>query len=279
MLNNVGTIPYRRLTDPVRLPVATTSTTTPVPPGFIPQEATSFRVTNPNNFWVRLRGAQGANSSSLTITDQQGWLFPPGFSGTFTTQFPEYMATIAVGAGAGTGVLEVSYGVGGGGESAFYAGTGGGTASNVNATQAGTWTVAVNNFPAIQQVADNGGSLTIDSLQLPASLGTKAAAASLAITPASDATFTTIDRGSPSIATGQVAVTQGTAIQVVAARAGRRKVTLSPATNIPYIVGTTGVTATTGFAVLSGGAITMDTAAAIFVIAGNNGTMTFMETF
>lgn len=164
----------------------------------------------------------------------------------------------------------------------------------VAATQSGTWTVAVSNFPATQtvsgsvsvsnfpatqQVSDAGGSLTIDSPQIPASLGAKAGTASLSVVPATDSVQTTIERGSPSIATGQVAVSQGTAIQVVAARAGRRKVTLSPSTNIGYLVGTTGLTSTNGFAVLSGGAITMDTTAAIFVIAGNNGTMTFMETF
>lgn len=270
MLSSAGTIPYRRLTDPIMLNVGTTSQRTQVPAGFIPAEATSFRITNPNPFWVRLKGFTGPTAANGTISATEGWLFQPGFSGVFTTQFPEYMATISVGASAGTGVIEISYGIGGGGESSFFAAANnGGVAS----------TVSVSNFPAIQQVADNGASLTVDTLQLPATLGTKTAANSLPVTPASDATFATIDRGSPSIATGQVAVTQGTAVQIVPARAGRRKVTLSPATNIPYLVGTTGITSANGFAVLSGGAITMDTTAAIVVIAGNNGTMTFMETF
>lgn len=272
-LSTASQIPYRRLTNPIMLPYGTTAQKTIVPQGFIPPEATSFRATNRGTFPVRLKGTVNSSDvANLEVKEGEGWLFPPGHSEVFTTQFPEAMSTLSVaafGLQAGSGVLEISYGIGGGGASAFYAGSGGGTSS----------TVSVSNFPAIQQVADNGASLTVDTPQLPATLGTKTAAASLPVTPASDATFTTIDRGSPSIATGQVAVTQGTAIQVVAARAGRRKVTLSPTTNIPYIVGTTGVTATTGFAVLSGGAITMDTTAAVVVIAGNNGTMTFMETF
>lgn len=285
MLSNSGTIPYRRLTDPLMLAVATTSQRTQVPPGFIPAEATSFRITNPNPFWVRLKGFTGPAASSGTISATEGWLFQPGFSGVFTTQFPEYMATISVGAAAGTGVLEISYGIGGGGESSFFAAANnGGTASTVSvsnfpANQTVSGAVAVSNFPAIQQVADNGASLTVDTPQLPATLGTKTAANSLPVTPASDATFTTVDRGSASINTGQVTLTQGTAVQVVPARAGRRKVTLSPTSNIPYLIGNTGVTTTTGFAVLSGGAVTLDTTAAIFVIASNNGTMTFVETF
>jgi hypothetical protein len=46
--------------------------------------------------------------------------------------------------------------------------------------------VGVSNFPASQPVTDNGGSLTIDSTQLPASNGQKAMAASLPVVVASD---------------------------------------------------------------------------------------------
>lgn len=46
--------------------------------------------------------------------------------------------------------------------------------------------VAVTNFPSVQAVNDNGGSLTTDSAQLPASLGPKPAAQSLSIALASD---------------------------------------------------------------------------------------------
>lgn len=151
--------------------------------------------------------------------------------------------------------------------------------SNFPTTQAVSGSVTVGNFPATQQVSDAGGSLTVDSPQLPASLGVKAAAASLSVTPSSDGVFTTADRGSASIATGQVAINNTTAVQIVAARATRRKVTLAPTSQFTYFVGNTGVTATTGFAVLNGGAFTLDTTAAVFVVGQSNGTMTFMETF
>lgn len=302
-LSGAPMIPYRRLTDPLMLPVGTSSTTTQVPAGFIPADATSFRVTNPNSFWVRLRGTnsqQSVNPSALTISATQGWLFPPGFSGTFTSQFPEYMATIAVRDGAGTGTLEISYGIGASGESvAALMAAGGATngtvsvsnfpatqpvsgtvaVSNLPATQPISGTVSVGNFPTVQQVGDNNGSLTTDTPQLPATLGAKTSALSVSVTPATDAVYTTADKGAGAIATGQVAVTNSAAVQVVAARATRRKVTIAPTTNITYYVGNAGVTAATGFAVISGGAVTLDTTAAVFAIGNNNGTMTFVETF
>lgn len=272
-LSTASQIPYRRLTNPIMLPYGTTAQKTIVPQGFIPPEATSFRATNRGTFPVRLKGT--VNSSdvpTLEVKEGEGWLFPPGHSEIFTTQFPEAMSTLSVaafGLQAGSGVLEISYGIGGGGASAFYAGSGGGTSG----------TVSVSNFPAIQQVADNGASLTVDTPQLPATLGTKTAANSLPVTPASDATFTTIDRGSASINTGQVTIAKDVSVQIVPARAGRRKVTLSPTSNIAYFVGNTGVSISNGFSVLSGGAVTLDTTAAIFVISGSSGIMTFVETF
>lgn len=200
MLTTAGIIPYRRQTDPLILPVSTTSTRTAVPNGYIPVDATSFRVTNPNAFWVRLKGSNDATTaSSITVSATEGWLFPPGFSGTFTTQFPTYMATLAVGAGAGNGTLEISYGIGGGGESASITSSGGsssvptGTAGSpntsvvtvqgvagatpqpvtvgnfpttqtvsgtVSAAQSGTWTVSVSNFPSTQPIS---GSVSVSN--------------------------------------------------------------------------------------------------------------------
>lgn len=269
-LSTASQIPYRRLTNPIMLPYGTTAQKTIVPQGFIPPEATSFRATNRGMFPVRLKGTVNSSDvAALEVKEGEGWLFPPGHSEIFTTQFPEAMSTLSVaafGLQAGSGVLEISYGIGGGGASAFYAGS-------------GSSTVSVSNFPASQNVNDSGGSLTVDSPQLPATLGTKTAANSLSVTPASDATFTTIDRGSASINTGQVTITKDVSVQIVPARAGRRKATLSPTSNIAYFVGNTGVSISNGFSVLSGGAVTLDTTAAIFVISGSSGIMTFVETF
>lgn len=146
-------------------------------------------------------------------------------------------------------------------------------------TQPISGTVSVGNFPAIQQIADNGGSLTTDTPQLPATIGAKTAALSLSTTPSTDGVWPVVDRASAAIATGQVQVNNTAAVQVVPARAGRRSVTLAPSTQFTYFVGNAGVTITTGFAVLNGGAVTLHTAGAVFVIANASGPMTFLETF
>jgi hypothetical protein len=150
----------------------------------------------------------------------------------------------------------------------------------IAATQSGTWTLSVSNFPATQQVSDAGGSLTIDTPQLPATLGAKTSALSASVVLATDqASLPTVERGSSSMNTGQVQVNNTTAVQVVAARPNRRSVTLAPSSQFTYFVGNSGVTATTGLAVLSGGSVTLLTTAAVFVIAQSTGPMTFMEVF
>lgn len=315
MLTTAGVIPYRRLTDPIILPVAPTSTRTAVPNGFIPTEATSFRVTNPNAFWIRLKGATGANAATLSIATTEGWLFPPGFSGTFTTQFPDAMATISVamqGIPAGSGNLEISYGIGGGGESASITATGGSSSSvptgaagspnssvvtvqgiasgtaqpvtvgnfpatqpvsgTVAATQSGTWTVSVSNFPATQAVS---GSVSVSNFPAtqPVS-GTVTLGAGTSLIGAVQA------RGTGSMVTGQVAMSAGnTAYQVAAARANRRSITFVPTSQFTYFYGNSGVTTTTGAAAVNGAAITLETTAAVFVVSGSTGTMTFVEHF
>lgn len=110
--------PFRRLTDPLILDVDVVAKKFDVPAGFFQQGgpgfgATSFWVVNPNNFWVRLRGSNDANHIPVTATT--GWLFPPGFCGAFSTQFPVSMSTLAVtyqNVPAGVGTLEISYGGG-----------------------------------------------------------------------------------------------------------------------------------------------------------------------
>jgi hypothetical protein len=151
--------------------------------------------------------------------------------------------------------------------------------SNFPATQPVSGSVSVSNFPVSQPVTDAGGSLTVDTPQLPASLGAKPAAQSISVIPATDAIYTAVDRGSGSISTGQVQVNNTAAVQVVSARSGRRSVTLAPSSQFTYFVGPSGVTAMTGFAVLNGGAITLHTTSAVFVIAQSTGPMTFVETY
>lgn len=57
-------------------------------------------------------------------------------------------------------------------------------------------------------INDNSGSLTVDTLQLPSTLGVKTAAASLSIAPASDSTFPITDAGGSITVDGTVAATQ-----------------------------------------------------------------------
>lgn len=112
---------FRRITDPLLLSVATTATQFNLPAGYFEPGgpafgAMSFWVVNANNFWVRLRGSGFNGSGSyVAVTDTTGWLFPPGYIGSFSTQYPLFMSTLSVdrqGIPAGTGTLEISYGGG-----------------------------------------------------------------------------------------------------------------------------------------------------------------------
>lgn len=296
-------IPYRRLTDPLSLPYGTNSQRFVVPAGYIPAEATTFRVTNSGASWVRLKGAQGSAASTLAIQDGEGWLYPPGFSGIFTTQYPEAMATISVakgGVAAGSGILEISYGMGGGGESiaALVAAGGsfptgaagtpnanvvtvqgimGGTAQpvtvgNFPATQPVSGSVSVSNFPASQPVS---GSVSVSNF--PA---TQPISGSVILGAGTNLIGAVQARGTGSMVTGHVAMSaQNTAYQVAPARATRRSITFVPTSQFTYFYGNSGVTLTTGAAAVNGAAITLETTAAIFVISSSTGTMTFVEHF
>ncbi len=86
-----------------------------VPAGFIPADANAFYVVNPNQCWVRLTGSRGTYAA---VTEETGWLLPPGFAGVFGTQKPEFMSTLAVErpgfplAGLTYAPLEIRYGMG-----------------------------------------------------------------------------------------------------------------------------------------------------------------------
>lgn len=85
-----------------------------------------------------------------------------------------------------------------------------------------------------------------------------------------------VSKGGASIATAQVAVGT-TATQVVAARAGRKSVTLTSTS--AFWVGATGVTSTTGFPVAAGGSITLNTAAAVFAVSAAATTVAAIEDY
>jgi hypothetical protein len=120
------TTSFRRLTDPLQIPVGPSPQRFDIPGGFIPQEAEAFWIVNPNAFWIRLRGsgANRINNGGMSgeyvevIGDQAngtGWHLPPGFVGVFATQNPRFVSTIsttAQGLSAGSGYVELAFGVG-----------------------------------------------------------------------------------------------------------------------------------------------------------------------
>lgn len=94
-----GTFAFRRVTDPLQLPVGVEPERFDVPEGFFDQggpafQTTTFLVVNPNLCYVRLRGS--STDTHIPVTPSTGWLFPPGFVGCFTTQYPKSMSTLAV---------------------------------------------------------------------------------------------------------------------------------------------------------------------------------------
>ncbi len=103
---------FRRMTDPIRMAVGPTPTQIVVPPGFIKPEYTSFQVVNPNKFAVRLRGSKG---TYIPVSETTGWFWTPNLVAVYSTQYPDFMSTLAVPYQdelAGTGWIELSYGVG-----------------------------------------------------------------------------------------------------------------------------------------------------------------------
>lgn len=95
-------IPFRRMSDPVQIQVGATAQPTMVPPERLKDPATgqplaSFYVVNPNNVWVRAKGfANAADCQNVGVTETTGWLWPPGFVGIFSTQYPVCASAMAV---------------------------------------------------------------------------------------------------------------------------------------------------------------------------------------
>lgn len=97
------TFPFRRMTRALLVPVSATASSFAVPNGFFQQPMyTAFMVVNPNACWVGLRGtsynADGSAPASATLADADGadWLFNPGHSAVYSTQYPAFMSAIAL---------------------------------------------------------------------------------------------------------------------------------------------------------------------------------------
>lgn len=96
-----------------------------------------------------------------------------------------------------------------------------------------------------------------------------------------DGSRTVREVGTPNFATNQIAVgTSGTL--VVAARAGRKSVTLISTTAVAYYVGSTvGVTAANGFPVqpVAGAGLTIFSAAAVYAVGASALTVGYLENY
>lgn len=116
-------VPFFRMGEPVRIPVAPDSGATPFPAtGMLqmPPNVTTFRMTNNNPFGIRLRGTR-SGQSFISVTSTTGWLFMPGEIGVYTSVYPVQLAAMSVDGPfaatdpsqkAGVGFLELQYGTG-----------------------------------------------------------------------------------------------------------------------------------------------------------------------
>lgn len=113
-------IAFRRFADPFVIPVAPTpgaQFTIVGDPRFPPDgRNSSFIITNPNQFCVRLKGSnQRRDGGFVQVTEENGWLFLPMSQTVWTTQYPDWVSAMSVTRGglvAGNGTLELAYGEG-----------------------------------------------------------------------------------------------------------------------------------------------------------------------
>lgn len=95
-------IAFRRMSDPVQLAVGPAAQPTMIPPNVLKdpvsgQPVTTFYVVNPNQVYVRAKGfSNAADCQNVGVTSSTGWLWPPGFVGVFSTQFPICASVMAV---------------------------------------------------------------------------------------------------------------------------------------------------------------------------------------
>lgn len=120
---NSPLMPFFRMGEPLRIPVAPDSQNNPFPKTGtveLPPNVTTFRVTNNNPFAVRLRGTRTGQAFAPVAADK-GWLFMPGATEIYTTVQPAQLSAMSVDGPyaatddsqkAGIGFLELQYGTG-----------------------------------------------------------------------------------------------------------------------------------------------------------------------
>ena len=85
---------FKRLADPIMVPSGPEASKISIDKAWLRENGiTSFAITNPNPFWVRLRGS---NDPFIPVTKSTGWLFPPGVHAIYATQYPDWVSALAV---------------------------------------------------------------------------------------------------------------------------------------------------------------------------------------
>lgn len=64
--------------------------------GALPDGVTSFGVVNSYPVYIRLLGTPMSADNPVMATPTDGWLFPPGHFGIYSTQFPKGLSCLAV---------------------------------------------------------------------------------------------------------------------------------------------------------------------------------------
>jgi len=155
------------------------------------------------------------------------------------------------------------------------------TRGNVRARLVGSNSVTPNDSGTTYTNVLPAPSATTETSGAPLAVGNFYWSGTAVVAARGDATGAyTVEKGGPSIATSQTSV--GTTAALVApARAGRNKVTVSIGAANTCVLGNAGVTLSTGFPLqpVAGASITLDTAAAIYVVCSATTTVSDVETF
>ncbi|KQM18383.1 hypothetical protein [Novosphingobium sp. Leaf2] len=88
--------PFRRnlAVSPIMVPAIDTASYVLL--GALPNGVTSFGVVNSYPIWIRLLGTPMGATEPAKANEHDGWLFPPGHFGIYSTQFPMGLSCIAV---------------------------------------------------------------------------------------------------------------------------------------------------------------------------------------
>ena len=90
------TKPFRRNLSVSPIPVPATDEASYVEIGRLPEGVTSFGAVNSYPIYIRLLGTAMGDATPNMASEGNGWLFPPGHFGIYSTQFPKGVSAIAV---------------------------------------------------------------------------------------------------------------------------------------------------------------------------------------